>query len=128
MAYVTLDSIEEETGTEYTDDSKPTKDEAVLIIDGVAAEIDAALAEGGYALPVPTSATNSIALLRQYNRYGAAYRIWDAERKGTVDMTVVERWREDYFRFIDRLEKGKALPDLSQSGEGGPTKAKMRIW
>jgi hypothetical protein len=115
-AYCTLADVEGETAFKYDAESNPSRTEARNIIEGVAAEIDGALQAVGYVIPVASTATRALRMLRRYNILGAAYRCWHADVRGTDGFPAVESWELDFRTFLQRIIDGKIkLPGVDDT-------------
>lgn len=109
MSYTTTDRVAARSpGRTFTATSKPSATQVAYFIEDTAAQLNGIVAERGYSVPVPTTATVSFALLRDYNTTGAhclvekaaptgrdsdlkdACAAWEAAKKalasGTVDL------------------------------------------
>ena len=72
MSYTTTDRVAARSpGRIFTATSKPSATQAGYFIEDTAAQLDGILSERGYSVPVPSTATVSFALLRDYNTAGA---------------------------------------------------------
>ena len=112
-AYCSLADVEGTTGFKYDAETHPSRTEARNIVEGVAAEIDGVLEATGYSLPIASSATRTLSMLRHYNILGAAYRCWHADVRGPESFPAVVSWETDFREFITRLEEGKTkLPGV----------------
>ena len=88
--------------------SVPNASQVAMFLDDIAAEIDGTLRANGYLLPIPSSATQSLRLLRVANARGArAMTERDAPERPVKDMAVA-----DWERTLSALNKGRMeLPD-----------------
>lgn len=126
FAYCSLADVEGETGFKYDAESQPSRTEATNIIEGVAAEIDGALEAVGYTIPVASTATRALQMLRRYNILGAAYRCWHADVRGTDDFPAVKSWELDFRTFIKNISEGKIkLPGVDDTNTKNV--AKLRV-
>src|SRR4030067_1728551 len=92
--------------------TKPTSTQATAIINDVSAEIDAALAGAGYAVPV-TAPSWFVDYLGLVNQYGAAAAILKAmfpEAAGSADTVpaIYQFWESRYQRAMKALRDGSA--------------------
>ncbi len=72
MSYTTTDRVAARSpGRIFTATSKPSATQVGYFIEDAAAQLDGILSERGYSVPVPSTATVSFALLRDYNTAGA---------------------------------------------------------
>ena len=72
MAYASLSDIVALTaGRAFTASTIPNTSQVVGFLDQTAAVIDSMLVEKGYSLPIPTTASSALLLLRQINSLGA---------------------------------------------------------
>lgn len=107
LAYCNLADVEGETGFKYDAETQPSRTEAREIIITVAAEIDGALEVAGYTIPIATSETRALMMLKRFNILGAAYRVWHADIRGSDTFPAVVSWELDFRTFIERLIDGK---------------------
>ncbi len=113
-AYCSLADVEGQTGFKYDAESQPSRTEARNTISGVAAEIDGVLEAAGYDVPVPTSATRALTMLKFYNTIGAAYRLWHSDVRGPETFPAAQSWELDFRTFLENLAAGKMkLPGLA---------------
>jgi hypothetical protein len=72
MAYASLSDVQAmEPARVYGASTTPATSQVGLYLDNRAAEIDSILLEKGYSLPVPTTASSALLLLRKVNAQGA---------------------------------------------------------
>jgi hypothetical protein len=105
MAYCTVADVERLMGTKFTIDSRPSTADVDEAIDGVSADLDGAAQASGYTVPV--TGVQAVALMKRYNRYGAACTAWHT---GYVSDTLpprVEHWCSTYRDFLKALREGK---------------------
>lgn len=99
--------------------SVPTTTQVEGFLDQVAADVNAALAAIGYAVPV--TGTNDLYLLKRYVSQKAAAMTFHAAYGGLSEVPArVKTWEEEYAAFLDRLINHKQrLVDSVPSGKVG---------
>jgi hypothetical protein len=94
--------------------TKPTSTQATAIIDDVSAEVDAALAGAGFAVPVttPTWFVNYLGLVNQYGAASAILKAMFPEAAGATEQNpaVYAFWESRYQRALKALRDGSAIP------------------
>ena len=103
IRYCTLADVEALTGYALLAESQPSIPEALAIVTSLSAEIDGILSSAGYALPVPPSASRSLAMLKAKVSMGAACLIWEAMFKGQTQPPGVTRWCAEFTKFKQDL-------------------------
>jgi len=95
----------------FTATSKPNADEVNAHLLGVADELDAALLRQDYSVPVPTVATASLELLRQWTSIGAAMYTVAATPQGK-DSKHLELLERRFSTILKGIADGSnVLPD-----------------
>jgi hypothetical protein len=105
MTYCTVSDVERLTGAKYTISGRPSTADVDEAIDGVAADLDGAAQASGYTVPV--TSTQAIALMKRYNRYGAACEAWHIGHVSLDAPARVEHWCSTYQAFLEALREGK---------------------
>src|SRR3990170_7005507 len=107
--------------------TKPTSTQATAIINDVSAEIDAALAGAGFAVPVTTPSwfVNYLGLVNQYGAAAAILKAMFPEAAGASDQTpaIYAFWEARYQRALKSLRDGSAIPPglAAGSAQGTPS-------
>lgn len=95
---------------EVTASSTPGIPAAQTIINGISAEIDGAIAQAGYTVPVSSTASYAFGLLQNYAALGAAWRVLSVmmpNQGGPKDQVVLaSQYRDAYERALEQLRTG----------------------
>lgn len=107
----------------YTSSTKPTASQVAQFIVEAAAEIDVALVEGGYVVPIPASASQAFAYLQKVNAMGALC---------SVESTAQVSHNEDTFcstfkSALRALAKGQRLPGLDKNAATSLPRESMSV-
>lgn len=117
--YCTIPDVEAHTSLGYDAESQPSRTEVQRMITGVAREIDGVLQASGYTLPIATSFTDAIEMLKDYNALGASYKAWYGGQRGTAVFPAAVSWQTDYKDFLKALKKNEtALPGIGPDDGG----------
>lgn len=115
MAYCDINHVQAHNAGRgvYTSSTKPTASQVGQFINEAASEIDMALVDGGYALPVPASASSAQVYLQKINAMGALC---------SVEASAQISHNEDSFcstfkSALKQIAKGAKLPGLEKSGD-----------
>lgn len=119
MAYVDLADVQARLARHgaLSDTSKPTTAQALDMIDGVAAEIDAALASHEVSVPV-SSPAGLVAYLKALNTWGAAAEILRAmfqDKQGPNANVAADLYENRYQAGMKRLWAGDMIDQLADS-------------
>jgi len=90
----------------YNAGTKPTASAVHDFLEDVAGQIDMTLRGLGYGLPVPTTATSALKLLRGINALGAAWRVEVAAPTSDTE----EMYKEMYESALAMVAGGGAIP------------------
>ena len=105
--------------------TKPTVTQATAIIRDVSAEIDAALAGAGFAVPVTAPAwfVNYLGLVNQYGAAAAILKSMFPEAAGATEQTpaVYAFWESRYQKALKALRDGSAIPPGLAAGSAQVT-------
>lgn len=86
MAYATIGDVSARAAKRvFTGSSIPNSSQVSAYLEFTAAELDGIMGGDGYALPVPTTATMALAMLRRLNSLGAWMQV---ERSAQVSQDV----------------------------------------
>jgi len=121
MAYCTVENVEAVMQTKFSHNSGyPTYDDVEGFIDTVASNLDGVLQAAGYTVPVTVTA--AVALLRQYNEFGAACKAFHSTYfPEDILPPRAEYWCQEYRDFLTRIRKGEQqLPGVSPEGDIDP--------
>lgn len=119
MAYCTVADVEGMMGMKFTISGRPSTSQVEDAIDGTAADLDGAAQASGYTVPV-TGAT-AVALMKRYNRYGAACESWHIGHISQDAPARVDYWCSTYRDFLKALREGKTeLPGEEPESDMDP--------
>jgi hypothetical protein len=101
----------------------PNLTEALVMINGISAELNAAAAQAGYTVPIPTTSPGAYSLLQQYTAYGAGWRVLSVQmpnQGGPKDHEVLSStYRDAYMSALQGLREGViVLSDAPQDSSG----------
>lgn len=105
MAYCTVEDVEKLMRMTFTISGRPSTADAEEMIDGVAADLDGAAQASGYTVPV--TGVTAVALMKRYNRYGAACGLWHTGYVSDTAPARVDHWCSTYRDFLKALREGK---------------------
>lgn len=119
MAYCEPADVETLMQIRFTNNSRPSRDQADEIIGNVAAELDGVAQAAGYTVPV--TATAAVAVMKRENVLGAACECWHAGYISDTAPARAEYWCTQYREFLGRLKKGEQqLPGLTPESDLDP--------
>lgn len=117
MAYCTVADVQALMGITFG--VRPTSAQVLDFIDSVAAVLDGYIQAAGY--DVPVTATDAVAMLKDFNAKGAACSTWHAGYVSDVPMPRATFWCEEYTQFKKDLRDGKVqLPGLEPESDLDP--------
>lgn len=96
MGYATVSDISARNvaRSAFTDETKPTASQVIGFIQDTAGELDGILRGLGYSLPVATTATSALSVLRSYNTYGAAALVEQTAQHSTTLESTMKLWED----------------------------------
>lgn len=122
MAYCDISHVQahQQGRGPYTSSTKPTASQVAGFIDEAAAEIDIALTEGGYTLPIPASATTAHGYLQRLNAMGALCSVETAAQVSSQDDNFCSMYKSG----LKRIAAGQRIPGLTKdAGTAMPRQA-----
>lgn len=101
-----------------TGTSRPSASQVDAAIAAAADELDAALAGVAYTVPVPTTATISLGVLREWSSIGAAGEVALSLPQG-ADSKHAASYRERFTAILDAIrDRERDLPDAAREPRG----------
>ncbi len=103
--------------------TKPTVTQATAIIRDVSAEVDAALAGAGFAVPVTAPAwfVNYLGLVNQYGAASAILKAMFPDVSGPDETPAYAFWESRYQKALAALRNGSAIPPGLAAGSAQVT-------
>lgn len=119
MAYCDITHVEARNvgRAPYSASTRPTASQVSIFIAQAAAEMDTALTEGGYSVPIATDVASMVTLrLQQINALGANYFI---EQSAQVSHHL-EDWEQQWEKALAMMRCGEFAPLLQDSDTSLP--------
>lgn len=112
IAYAGVGDVEAmNRGRKIGEGANPTKKDVEFFLEVVAAEIDGILIDKGYQLPIPSTATGALQMLRRVNAQGAILEV----ELASPSSQHAERFQKTYDESIEMLKTADLVMNVPKS-------------